>query len=89
MGTGLVAAHAVLAQTESQNGRLTAQQVIERIKQHVGIPWRATTVDTVKAGNPDTPVIGIATTMVATLDLLKRAVAAAEKSDRCPRTHFL
>jgi hypothetical protein len=33
-------------------------------------------VDTVKAVNPDTPVKGIATTMVATLDLLKRAAAA-------------
>jgi putative NIF3 family GTP cyclohydrolase 1 type 2 len=76
MGSGLVTAHAVLAQTEAQSGRLTARQVIERIQQHVGIPWRATTVDTVKAGNPDTPVVGIATTMVATLDLLKRAAAA-------------
>jgi putative NIF3 family GTP cyclohydrolase 1 type 2 len=68
----LAAAHAIRAQGTS----LTAAQVIEAIRQHVGIPWRETTVDTVKAGNPDTPVKGIATTMVATLDLLRRASAA-------------
>jgi putative NIF3 family GTP cyclohydrolase 1 type 2 len=55
---------------------LTAQQVIERIQKNVGVPWRATTVDTIKAGNADTPVIGIATTMVATLELLQRASTA-------------
>jgi putative NIF3 family GTP cyclohydrolase 1 type 2 len=75
-GSGLVAAQAVFAQAEAQGERLTARQVIERIRHHVGIPWRATTVDTVKAGNPDTPVNGIATTMVATLDVLRRASAA-------------
>ena len=55
---------------------LTAQQVIERIQKNVGVPWRTTTVDTIKAGSADSPVKGIATTMVATLDLLKRASAA-------------
>jgi len=52
---------------------LTAERLIERIRQNVGGPWRAQTVDTIKAGRPDTVVTGIATTMVATLDLLKRA----------------
>ena len=33
------------------------------------------TVDTFKAGNPDTPVTGIAVTMMATLDVLQRAAA--------------
>jgi putative NIF3 family GTP cyclohydrolase 1 type 2 len=69
---GLVAARAVQAQAAT----LTARQVIETIQQHVGIPWREITVDTVKAGSPDATVKGIATTMVATLDLLKRASAA-------------
>ena len=75
-GTGLATAHAVLAQTEAQSDPLTARLVIEKIQQHVAIPWREKTVDTVKAGNPDTAVKGIATTMVATLDVLKRAAAA-------------
>jgi putative NIF3 family GTP cyclohydrolase 1 type 2 len=58
-----------------QTQTLTARQVIELIQQHVGADWRGQTVDTFKAGNPDTPVTGIATTMMATFDVLKRAAA--------------
>lgn len=54
---------------------LTARQVVSLIQQHVGVPWRAETVDTFKAGDPDTPVTGIASTMMATFDVLKRANA--------------
>jgi putative NIF3 family GTP cyclohydrolase 1 type 2 len=57
---------------------LTAQQVIDRIKTQVGVPWNSDTVDTFKAGNPETPVTGIAVTMMATLDVLERAVAAGD-----------
>src|SRR5437588_1367338 len=56
--------------------RLTAREVIARIQQHVGVPWRNDTVDTFKAGNPDAPVTGIAVTMMATLDVLQRAAAS-------------
>jgi putative NIF3 family GTP cyclohydrolase 1 type 2 len=68
----MFAAHPLFAQKDA----LTARQAIERIQKNGGVPWRETTVDTIKAGSPDTPVHGIATTMVATLDLLKRAAAA-------------
>jgi putative NIF3 family GTP cyclohydrolase 1 type 2 len=54
----------------------TASQIIERIKQNVGIPWRAETVDRFVAGDPEIPVKGIATTMMATLDVIQRAAAA-------------
>jgi putative NIF3 family GTP cyclohydrolase 1 type 2 len=70
-GTALLAASVVRGQSA-----LTARDVIARIQKNVGIPWREQTVDTVKAGNPETQVKGIATTMVATLDLLKHASAA-------------
>jgi putative NIF3 family GTP cyclohydrolase 1 type 2 len=60
----------------AQSHALTAHQVIERIQAHVGVPWNSDTVDTFKAGNPDAPVTGIAVTMMATLDVLKRAAAA-------------
>ena len=53
----------------------TARQIIEQIKKEVGVPWRAQTVDTIKAGDPDTPITGIATTMMATHDVLVRAAA--------------
>ena len=61
---------------QESGGTLTAGQVVERIKANVGIPWRAQTVDRIIAGSPDTPVKGVATTMMATLDVMKRAVAA-------------
>lgn len=54
---------------------LTANEVIEQIKAHVGIPWMEKTVDTFKAGDPQSRVTGIATTMMATLDVLQRAAA--------------
>jgi putative NIF3 family GTP cyclohydrolase 1 type 2 len=54
---------------------LTARQVVSLIQQHNGVPWDGQTVDTFKAGDPDTPVTGIATTMMATFDVLKRASA--------------
>jgi putative NIF3 family GTP cyclohydrolase 1 type 2 len=54
---------------------LTAAEVVRRIQAHVGIPWMTTTVDRIVAGSPDTPVKAIATTMMATLDVLERAAA--------------
>jgi putative NIF3 family GTP cyclohydrolase 1 type 2 len=56
----------------------TASQIIERIKKNVGVPWRAETVDRFVAGDPETPIRGIATTMMATLDVIQRAAAAGK-----------
>src|SRR5882672_11339392 len=57
---------------------LTAGQVIDRIKANVGIPWQAQTVDNIIAGTAETPVKGIATTMMATLDVVQRAAASGK-----------
>lgn len=69
----------VSAQTANQgsNARasLTAQEVVDRVKARVGIPWLEQTRDTFKAGDPQTPVTGIAVTMMATQAVLQRAVA--------------
>lgn len=54
---------------------ITAGRVIDRIKAQVGIPWRAQTVDNIIAGTAEMPVKGIATTMMATLDVIQRAAA--------------
>jgi len=62
----------------AQSKTLTAREVVARVQAHVGIPWMAETVDTFKAGNPDTEVKGIALTMMATLDVLQRAAAAGQ-----------
>lgn len=55
---------------------LTAQQVIDRIRANAGVPWRETTADTFKAGDPQTIVTGIATTVMATLPVLRQAAGA-------------
>src|SRR5580700_10315487 len=59
----------------AQQKKPTAREVVAAIQEHVGIPWEKETVDTFKAGNPDTPVTGIAVTMMVTMDVLQRAAA--------------
>jgi len=67
-----------LVSCASAADKLTARQVIERIKAHVGVPWHAPTVDTFKAGDPDTVVTGIATSFTDSFDVLERAAAAGK-----------
>jgi len=55
---------------------LTAQQVVDRIRQHIGVEWTGDDVDTFKAGDPATVVTGVVTTSMATLDVLQKAVQA-------------
>jgi putative NIF3 family GTP cyclohydrolase 1 type 2 len=56
---------------------MTAGDVIDRIKSHLGAPWRETTYrDTFKFGGPDTEVTGIATTMFCSFEVIQRASAA-------------
>jgi len=62
----------------AQRPPLTAQQVADRIRASVGVAWRSQTVDGFKAGDPSTAVTGIATTVMATIDTLKRAVASGQ-----------
>src|SRR5882757_5655873 len=59
----------------AQKKPLTAGQIISRLQYHMSVPWQPDTVDTFKAGNPDTPITGIAVTMMATMDVLQRASA--------------
>ena len=81
-GLAVLAAVAIVwvspAAAQAQPSTLTARRVVERIQQHVGVPWTEPTVDTFKAGDPDTTVTGIAVTMMATLDVLQRAAAAGK-----------
>ena len=59
----------------SQQEILTAAQIIERIQKESDVPWTGKTVDVFKTGDPETPVTGIVTTMFATMDILRQAVA--------------
>ena len=63
---------------DAQEKRPTAREVVAAIQEHVGVPWKTETVDTFKAGNPETRVMGVAVTMMATLDVLQRAAAKGQ-----------
>ncbi len=53
---------------------MTAGEVLARIKQQLGVPWREQTYrDTFKFGGPDTVVTGIATTAFASMEVIERA----------------
>lgn len=73
-GAALTAAESASAQATP----LTAAQVIERIQKQVGVPWKTPTRDVFKAGDPETPVKGIATTVMSTLSILQRAAKAGK-----------
>lgn len=55
--------------------QLTAAEITARIAQHSGVVLPNPTVDTFKSGDPSARVQRIAVTMMATLDVLKRAAA--------------
>ena len=55
---------------------LTAAELTARIRERVGVAWRTPSVDGFKAGSPEALVSGIATTVVATVDVLRRAAGA-------------
>lgn len=62
---------------EPLNNKITAADLIERIKKNVGVTWREPTVDVIKGGgNPNVIVTGITTSFMATLDVLQRSVKA-------------
>src|SRR6186713_2610108 len=76
----VTAASTVVAATvHGQTGQpstLTVGTVIARIQDKLGVPWRDGSRDGLKAGTPDAIVTGIATTAMATADVLRRAAAA-------------
>jgi putative NIF3 family GTP cyclohydrolase 1 type 2 len=74
---GSVAAIAVAALDSRRTlaaATLTVQDVLDRMKLHVGGPWReGGGVDRIIAGSAETPVTGVGTVMMATFDALKDA----------------
>ncbi|MEO8076633.1 MAG: hypothetical protein ABI818_09915, partial [Acidobacteriota bacterium] len=55
---------------------VTAQEIVDRVKKHLGVDWSSDDVDTFKIGDPATVVTGVVTTSMATLDVLQKAVQA-------------
>jgi len=54
---------------------MTAEQVIAKIREASNFKVTPRTVDTIKAGDPQTVVTGIATTISPTMEVLRKAVA--------------
>ena len=65
----------LISTASAQPSKITARQLVAEIQKQVGVEWKKDTVDTFKAGNPDTVVTGVAVTMMATMDVLQRASA--------------
>jgi putative NIF3 family GTP cyclohydrolase 1 type 2 len=56
---------------------MTGREVVDLIKQNIGVPWNErSTRDRFKFGDPDGTVKGIATTVMVTFDVVKRASQA-------------
>lgn len=74
LGAGAAAMPFVLDGAPANAAAPTAQTIVDRIRQNVGVEWNANTVDTFKAGDPSTAVTGIVTTSLATIEVLRRAM---------------
>jgi putative NIF3 family GTP cyclohydrolase 1 type 2 len=66
----------VRAQRPAPTADLTVAQFVDRIRAAVGVPWREKTVDGFKAGDPAAALTGVAVTVAARLENLKRAASA-------------
>lgn len=77
-GASLLGMALAATRAAAEEKKPTAREIVRAIQGHVGIPWMKETVDTFKGGDPDTPVTGIAVTMMATMDVLQRAAANGE-----------
>ncbi len=65
-----------LHEERSFSQTITANEIIDKIKHEVNCPWNERTVDNIKGGlDGNTPITGIATTFMATLDVIKKAKA--------------
>jgi putative NIF3 family GTP cyclohydrolase 1 type 2 len=79
LGATLLLGGGVANAAVQTTGRVTASEVVERIKKKLvleGIAWAGGAVDTFKIGDPGTAVTGIVSTFQATFDVLERAAAA-------------
>jgi putative NIF3 family GTP cyclohydrolase 1 type 2 len=78
MAAGVVSGRftAPLAHGQTPPAAVTVAEILQRIQRNVGSEWRAETVDGVKAGDASTVVTGVATTAMATLEVLRKAAAA-------------
>lgn len=61
------------ATASAQGPKVSANEIVARIRERAGVAAPDNTVDTFKAGDPNAAVTGVAVTMMSTLDVLKEA----------------
>lgn len=76
LAAGAAGAGLAATATPSFAATLTAGEVLDRMKQNVGVPWRDGGVDHFTVGGPETVVRGISTVMMCTFDALKDSLKA-------------
>jgi putative NIF3 family GTP cyclohydrolase 1 type 2 len=74
--TTMVAGAPFVLSRAASAATLAAGDLVARMQQQVGVPWKTETVDGIKVGDPATPVAGVVTTALATLAVLQQAVKA-------------
>jgi putative NIF3 family GTP cyclohydrolase 1 type 2 len=57
---------------------ITAQAIVDRIRQKLGSGWKDPSVDTFLSGNKDSEVKGIVTTYAPSMEVLRKTVAAGK-----------
>ena len=57
---------------------ITAQQIVSRIQQKLGLGWKDSSVDTFLAGKQDSEVKGVVTTFAPSLEVLRKAAASGK-----------
>ncbi len=67
---------------------LNAKQVIERMRQNLGVPWKGAGRDKFLAGDSAARVTGIVTTYAPTLEVLRRAIAGKRNMVICRESPF-
>jgi putative NIF3 family GTP cyclohydrolase 1 type 2 len=90
MSTAVAAGTGVGGRSSAQE-KLTALQVVERIKAKLateGVAWRSSHFDGFHLGDPETTVTGIATTFQPGLDVLQRAATQQKNFVICHESTF-
>jgi putative NIF3 family GTP cyclohydrolase 1 type 2 len=72
----LVAGAPLVLSRRAPAAPLTAGDLLARMRQHLGVPWKVDTIDGIKAGDPTVAVTGVVTTALASLAVLRQAVEA-------------
>jgi putative NIF3 family GTP cyclohydrolase 1 type 2 len=70
----VAATGAVTSRTARPAADITAQDIVDRIRQKLDVSWNADTIDGFKAGDPAAVVRRMVTTSMPTMDVLKEAV---------------